>query len=521
MSKDLNMDMSALPGANGLARAAALAAAAALPDPDPVPTVSYRSEGRVLVVGCAADVVRWTDTIPAPLVASMAFIRTHEDIALAGHLGAFFARWRNGSATLEGTFDLVLDLCDPPLLNRADPPFGYFAPAPAEEARAAAIGELSAMTGLFEKPKYFAYKERTCAHSRNRKTGCTACIDICSARAIASDGDKIKVDPYLCKGCGACTTVCPSGAISYAYPGAAYTGARLRTLLAAYASAGGTDPVLVFHAEEGRALLEADPLPDHAIAIELHHIASVGLEVWLSAIAYGATGIVLLATGRESPAYLDALRGQMTIAQTVLRELGYAGRHFALSTGTIAALPKGEVPQARATYHVANDKRNTLDFALTHLHTHAPFQPQDIGLPPGAPFGQARVDSTRCSLCMSCVGVCPSSALMDSPSHPRLSFVEQNCIQCGLCAATCPEDAITLVPRLTFTPERRQAVVVHETQPFNCISCGKPFGTLLMVERMLERLAGHAAFSAHPERLKMCGDCRVVAMMQSSAPPSI
>ena len=61
------------------------------------------------------------------------------------------------------------------------------------------------------------------------------------------------------------------------------------------ASLGGADPVLVFHAEEGRALLEADPLPDHAIAIELHHIASVGLEVWLSAIAYGATGIVLLA----------------------------------------------------------------------------------------------------------------------------------------------------------------------------------------------------------------------------------
>ena len=45
----------------------------------------------------------------------------------------------------------------------------------------------------------------------------------------------IVVEPHLCVGCGACTTVCPSGALSYAYAARRRQGARIRTLLATYA----------------------------------------------------------------------------------------------------------------------------------------------------------------------------------------------------------------------------------------------------------------------------------------------
>ena len=112
---------------------------------------------------------------------------------------------------------------------------------------------------------------------------------------------------------------------------------------------------------------------------------------------------------------------------------------------------------------------------------------------------------------MSCVGACPASALQDNPELPQLKFIEKNCVQCGLCAKTCPEDAISLTPRLLLTPERRQPRVLNETQPYGCVRCGKPFGTLKAVEAMLGKLAGHAMFQgAALERLKMCGDCRVV-----------
>jgi hypothetical protein len=56
-------------------------------------------------------------------------------------------------------------------------------------------------------------------------------------------------------GCGACTTVCPSGALGYAYPPVPDLGSRVRTLLATYAKAGGRDPCLLFHDAAGAEVI--------------------------------------------------------------------------------------------------------------------------------------------------------------------------------------------------------------------------------------------------------------------------
>ena len=112
---------------------------------------------------------------------------------------------------------------------------------------------------------------------------------------------------------------------------------------------------------------------------------------------------------------------------------------------------------------------------------------------------------------------------MDGADQPLLKFLERNCVQCGLCEKTCPEDAITLRPRLLLTPAVREARVLNETQPFHCVSCGKVFGTQQMVATMLGRLAGHSMFAgkeAH-RRLQMCADCRVVDMMASKDEASV
>ena len=94
---------------------------------------------------------------------------------------------------------------------------------------------------------------------------------------------------------------------------------------------------------------------------------------------------------------------------------------------------------------------------------------------------------------------------------PQLRFIEKNCVQCGLCATTCPEDAITLQPRLLLAPERAQLQVLNEAKPWACVRCSRPFGTVKAIEAMLGKLAGHAMFQGEAlERLKMCSDCRVI-----------
>ena len=53
--------------------------------------------------------------------------------------------------------------------------------------------------------------------------------------------------------------------------------------------------------------------------------------------------------------------------------------------------------------------------------------------------------------------------------------------------------------------------MLNEAEPYRCVRCGKPFGTLRAIEIMLAKLAGHAMFQGEAlKRLKMCGDCRVI-----------
>lgn len=457
--------------------------------------------------------------------------------------------FNRASTEEEDAFDLVLDAGATPLNALHAPPQGYFRWVDGEEGTGMLL-KLRDMVGEFEKPKFFAYKAALCAHSRNTRTGCNACIEVCSAQAIGSDirQQKIQVNPQLCVGCGACTTVCPSGALTYAYPRPAEQGVRLKTLLSTYARAGGRDATLLLHSQQGgQALVEAlgrqalltrrqaqglKGLPAQVIPVALWHTASTGLELWLSAIAQGASQVVVLATGEEAPDYLVALQSQMAIAQAVLHGLGYTGRHLVLlQARSPEALDQAlqdlltdrpRTPAVAARYAVAAEKRTTLEMALDHLVSHAPAPVEVIELPAGvpgqgAPLGSLVVDKERCTMCLSCVSACPAAALQDNPAAPQLKFIEKNCVQCGLCVQTCPEDALALAPRLWLSPQRKEARVLHQMAPYACIRCSKPFGTLKAIEGMLGKLAGHAMFQgAALDRLKMCADCRVIDLYSAS-----
>jgi NAD-dependent dihydropyrimidine dehydrogenase PreA subunit len=168
-----------------------------------------------------------------------------------------------------------------------------------------------------------------------------------------------------------------------------------------------------------------------------------------------------------------------------------------------------------AEFRLLADKRTTLEFVIDHLAKHAPAPVDALELPVGAPFGMVAV-SDACTLCMSCTAACPAGALKAAADAPRLSFLERNCVQCGLCANTCPEQAITLTPRLLIK-DRRHERLLKEAEIFCCTACGKPMGAAPTIQSMISKLAGHSMF-ATPEaqaRLSMCGDCRVIDLINN------
>jgi ferredoxin len=428
-------------------------------------------------------------------------------------------------------YDLILDLSSEPLLRTTQPPQGYLAPGRDPLEHALAASRLAQLVGEFEKPRYYAYNERICAHSRSGIVGCTKCIDVCSTAAISSDAanNRVQVDSHLCMGCGGCASVCPSGAMTYAYPRVADFGTRIRAALGAYRAAGGEAPCLLFHnTTDGRELIgrlarRGRGLPAHVIPLEVLHVAALGPDLLLGALALGAAQVVVLSAGTEAPQYRDALTRELDFSSAILDGLGYEGVRLKLvEAPTVPTLERAVWALDRcksiaaATFNLSNEKRGTLDFVLDHLARNAPLRPEVIALKAGVPYGQVVVDRDKCTVCLACVGACPANALVDGKDVPQLKFIERNCVQCGLCAKTCPEDAIALTPRLLLGAQAKTAVVLNETEPFNCVRCAKPFGTRQMIDNMLGRLSGHPMFGtpAALRRLQMCADCRVLDMMQ-------
>lgn len=473
-------------------------------------------------------------------------------VKACGSIGAI--QFHDQFPLVDGKFDLVLDLNEQSYLTIPEPPKGYFAPGQDAKKRSFVVQQMLNSIGEFEKPRFFAYQEKICAHGRNGQIGCQSCIDVCSTQAISSifEGGKgrVSVNPHLCMGCGACATACPSGAMTYVNPNVPYQANKIKTIVDTFAKTTNEklSPTILLHSgpEGGDQWLEAvgrmarvQPkqfagLPAHVVPLSLHHIASTGLDLWLGMLTHGVAEIALLATGEESPQYIEMLKGQIKTASEILIGLGYTARIRLIEMGhlqniedpanlifldqALQALHSQSKLTPIASFSYVKEKRQTIEMALEHLLLHAPLpleENQAIPLSPGALIGQVSVNPDSCTLCMSCVSACPEGALLDHLEHPQLSFIEKSCVQCSLCATTCPENAISLQARLATTIQRKQRVTLNESKPFYCIKCAKPFAAEKMMQTMLSKIGSHPAFAGVAQnRLKMCSDCRVIDMMQ-------
>ncbi|GGC37636.1 ferredoxin [Siccirubricoccus deserti] len=546
---------------------AALLAAAAVPLPQ-IPLVSLKSEGITLVLGrdavaiAAAErlsdrldltvLLTGAEPVTPPRSAEFPILRGRARTA-TGWLGSFevvvdgYAApspssraafvWGAAKDAARSRCDIILDLTGgAPLFPAGALRQGYLRADPGDAAAVERlIGEAGGLVGEFDKPRFVQFDAGLCAHSRNRRTGCTRCLDLCPTGAITPGKDSVQISAEICAGCGACAAVCPTGAATYALPPPTTTLARLRALLLGFAEAGGHDPVLLLHdAAHGEPLLDAlarhgEGLPARVLPLRLNKVSQLDLAILAAAFAWGAAAVRVLLPAKRGHG-VEGLFRNLDYAGVALDGLGLATAlpraaaietddPFTLAEALAPAMPL-RAPRPAAQFLALGSLREILRQSLGALHGAA--GPELVPMPEKAPFGLARV-AEGCTLCLACTMVCPTGALGANPETPQLRFLEDACVQCGLCATTCPEQVITLEPRLNFAATAAQPQVVKEEAPAHCTRCAKPFGTRSSIARVKTKLtaSGHWMF-AEPARLavlEMCEDCRAVAATEGGVDP--
>jgi ferredoxin len=390
------------------------------------------------------------------------------------------------------------------------------------------LREAPSWVGRRDKPKYLALDAKRCVHRRQGVTGCTRCIEVCPAGALTPGDRAASFDAYLCQGCGGCAGVCPTGAITYAAQPATEVRRRIRAALEASVEAGGRDPCLLLHDEAVPEEAIATHLQTSTIPVAVRSIASVGVDVWLYALALGAQRVELLPSPDGPSKRHGVLRAQQRLAQLLLGGVDARLERISLiaeRSGEDALEPRSSNSlggRASAVTAVAPEDPTGLLSCLEHLRREGRpvVPPAAITLPHGAPVGGVELDTSRCTLCLACTRLCPTQALQGGECGTSLQFTEQACVQCGLCQAGCPEQAIRLAPRwLTAVGARSAPVSLIKTEAAACSECGTPFLPLALLSAATARVHGNSLLAGRlGGLLSMCPACRAKAVLAAQLP---
>jgi ferredoxin len=401
---------------------------------------------------------------------------------------------------------------------------GYLRADPRDAvAVARLVTESVQLVGVFEKPLYLQLEPSLCAHSRAGQVGCSKCLNACPAGALSPDGDHVTLDPMVCAGCGMGSALCPSGAIRYDDPAFENLTRRIETLSRVYRQAGGAAPRLLVHdSGHGREMIELAArygrgLPADVLPLELDVVSGFGHAEQLAALATGFVGVSILLAPRTER---EALENDVALASAIAGP----GKVQLLDPddpdGLSARLYDAETAaDAPAPILPMGTRRQVTRLAAQALN---PDADAPLELPASAPYGAVLVDQDACTLCLSCVSLCPSGALLDNPDKPELRFQEDACLQCGICKTVCPEQAITLQPQLDLSDAALSQRVLNDEEPFACVECGKLFGVKSTIEKITEKLAGKHAMFGNPDAarmIQMCDDCRVEAQFHATNNP--
>lgn len=365
---------------------------------------------------------------------------------------------------------------------------------------------------MFERIPILLQADR-CLNRRYRQPGCDRCVQSCPVRAIELHGGAPALDPAACVNCGACLPACPTDVFSQRV---SPEGLLVQTLeqvnrgeQLAVACAAHPDPASS-RAPVDRVLRHSRCLAglglDHLLALS----STSGFDVWLddspcATCAIGQAHKLILRAAQAANALLESFDRPGRI-----RLLSQAGDE---RRGDRARLPVDRAaPNSLARRDLfARFKRfgedavsqatapQSAEPCLPPARQRLLRQVERWTPPPAAmlaldfiPFAAVQVDGDACSACGLCAALCPTHALrldtgaagqeerrtVGRAAKPadqvewRLNFRPAACIDCGICARACPEQAVSYAEHLLAGSLSGDELTLAGGRMTSCASCG-------------------------------------------------
>ncbi|MFQ5850914.1 MAG: 4Fe-4S dicluster domain-containing protein [Candidatus Binatia bacterium] len=397
------------------------------------------------------------------------------------------------------------------------------------------------LIGDFLKSVHVNYHGDICAGGTADQEACGICISACPYDAIARDPKnrlRMQVDHMSCEGCGACASACPTSSLSFTEPSPRELYMRLAALLMPVPGQddGGRLTVLFHCGEQGRRVLEEAgrrplPYPASVLPVEVPCLRYVSEANILAALRLGAAGVGLLGCETCQHGERELLYQKFDFCRVTLEAFGLGPERLRLMTAgdgmeveAITALSRfAETLDAtpvrwdgQPSRHWGN--REVIAEAITAFIEQTCREPGRRTFDALHPFAFADVEAAGCTMCRSCVDVCPVHAFRFEESTMSLQFKHIACIACGLCEKVCPENVITLRREVFYERDGLDYQTVAQDQMVSCAKCGKQYinrkaletveARVLSLESLLDTFTGNRR-----SLLRMCPDCRAVAAM--------
>ncbi len=518
------------------------------------------AEGRILIIGGddpaglasrlsrqQRDVAQPIGVLTPPAVDgdAAAFARVYRGrvVAIQGRLGDFHVQLEEAGASgdaREILADQVVVFTGEATLPLKARTGCYVLSDPTPEAVDEVAVRIRDHIGRFLKVVHVGYQADICAGGAANHEACGRCIPACPYEAIQRDPQRplrIQVDQMRCEGCGACVSACPTSALRYTEPSPRELYARLAAYLEPRAEVETEPPVILFHCgEQGRRALTAASeagwsYSSGVLPVEVPCLRYVSAANMLAAFRMGAAGVGLLGCAACPHGERELLHQNMDICHMTLDAFGLGAARLGLITAAAGAEAEaiteleqfasqldaspvgwdGVVPRETAS-------REVLASTIAGLIEQTGREPGRLVLPDATPFAVTTVQESGCTMCRSCVNVCPTHAFRFDEAASSLLLKQISCIACGLCETVCPEDVIALQPELELSRRALDYQPVVQDAPVGCARCGKPFINQKALEAIEAKLAGldmvgDTFAGARQSLLRMCPDCRAVAAM--------